>query len=155
MKKIPLFLLILFTPCLIRAQHDNSSVNKNTQKVWIKNKITEIKKTGLYVLPVAEPEINITPGYESCSFSLTRDSRIVFPDKSHLDIFMHSSHSNPVIGDVSIAITSKGKTFVNYGHICGGSIAFVQSQPTAPKEATEFIKNFKADTDDSGWIKWK
>ncbi|OPZ98564.1 MAG: hypothetical protein BWY70_01188 [Bacteroidetes bacterium ADurb.Bin408] len=133
MKKLLFFCFFIPISYTLYAQHGNYNVNIDTRKVWIQNKINEIKKSGLYVLPVVEPEINETPDFTNCFYNFIRDARITFPDKSRIDIFLHSSHSNPTIGDVSIAITDKGKAHVNYGHICGGTITFFSKKPTAPE----------------------
>ena len=48
-------------------------------------------------------------------------------------------------------MTNEGKTYVNYGHICGGLIHFYAISGEIPKSSNDFFTHFLSDTDDLKW----
>lgn len=138
----------------LSAQHDKKEVNEQAQKAWIKNTLLKHSSIHLDSLPIVEPDIRILPDFSRCSYRLSENSRIIFKDKSWAAIYINSSHSDKVVGDICILVSSKKKKYVNFGHICGGIIHFESKIGTIPENIKDFVQRFVSDTDKSGWMKY-
>ena len=137
------------------AQHHASKVKKALQQKWIKKTIHQLKKDDtMKLLKLTEPAINSAPGFTMISYRINGDTRIQCASGDWIYFRAHSMHDDSEVGDVCLAITDKGKTFVNYGHICGGIIHFIHKGDQIPHDAHEFQTKFISDTDELAWIKW-
>lgn len=79
-------------------------------------------------------------------------SRLVFEDGSFLIFKNHSVYDDATIGDITLVINERNVIYKNEGHICGGTINFVEFNQKEIKTSLDFIRYFKSDTDDKGWI---
>jgi hypothetical protein len=70
-------------------------------------------------------------------------------------IITTSSHNNPEIGDVSVAIDNRKNVYYNEGHVCGGIIHFETMQLRKLKTSKEFFASFISDTDSMSWKRLK
>jgi hypothetical protein len=64
-----------------------------------------------------------------------------------------SSHKNPEVGDITLAIDSKGIIFQNNGHVCGGIIHFETYKTGIPESSDAFFEYYESDTDGIRWEK--
>jgi len=70
-------------------------------------------------------------------------------------IVLHSSHTDKEIGDISVAIDTQMRIFVNAGHVCGGIVHFEAKDVLLAKDADDFFSRFVSDTDDKRWQRLK
>lgn len=70
-------------------------------------------------------------------------------------LFLFSSHQNPAVGDVIIAISDKRKVYVNNGHVCGGIVHFQSFKISKPSSFQEFIAHFSPEISPSIWRQYR
>jgi len=130
-------------------------------KAWIEKLVAE-QRNGV---PYAEncawvyPQVNAAPGFEKVSYRLREGCCISFKNGKIIRFLFHSSHADPEVGDVILAIDEGGKVFVNFSHICGGIVHFEymkkeygkQQLPVVPVDPDQFFENFVCDTDGQAW----
>jgi hypothetical protein len=150
---IALYFLSIAFPKLY-AQHGAERVSQQAQKSWINNMLHNHSVIQRDSIIVVEPVIQVLEDYTICSFRLFESSRIFFKDKTWADIYIHSSHSDPAIGDICFLISSTKKKYLNLGHICGGTIQLESSLAKVPENLKDFVKRFVSDTDKSPWTKF-
>jgi hypothetical protein len=137
------------------GQH-NEKVNKKKQKEWIEKNIVKLQKNNeLKLVKPLEPSINSAPEFTAISYRLNGDSRIQCSGGEWIFFRLHSMHENSEVGDVCLAITNKGKVFVNYEHICGGMVHFIDKTTKIPQDANDFFARFSSDTDNLPFTRWK
>ncbi len=133
--------------------HNHSQINGDIRLAAIDQMVKELK--------------NILPDetHESLSFEKIRQENgikysIRLFEKGFLRLsgtdwiyFLSSSaHNNPDVGDITLAIDSKGKIFENSGHVCGGIIHFETVKIGVPATSNDFFEFYESDTDG---VKWK
>jgi hypothetical protein len=139
----------------LKGQGCETPANKAKQKKWIKTTIAGLKKDKtLAVVAVTETEIQSVPGFKMISYRVNGPTRILCSGGEWIYFKPHSGHESSDIGDVCIAITEKGRIYINYGHICGGIVHFINKKGELPADASEFFDAFISDTDDKPWIAW-
>lgn len=87
------------------------------------------------------------------STRLVQNGILYFQDGSYLKMIAHSAHENPEIGDITLAMDSGGRMYVNTGHVCGGIIHFITHKKLSNCRIRHFVKHFVSDTDDQRWKK--
>ena len=107
-------------------------------------------------IEVIEPSIYDLPDMQKISYRINGGWGLIkFRDKKTIVIAVHSSHENPLIGDVSVAVLEDNTIFINTGHVCGNIIHFMHLSSSIPADSDEFLKNFYSDTDQISWQKWQ
>jgi hypothetical protein len=136
-------------------EHSKALVVASKRKKWIKTAIKSIQQIKIdSTIKASEPHIVNVPEYHKVAYRITDCNTIKFLNGDSVLICLHSVHQDPQVGDVSIAIDSKRKSYVNYGHICGGMINFERMSIIPPIDIVDFIQNFVSDTDKEKWKKW-
>ena len=130
MFRLLFFLTLLAILSQANAQHaDNSLINIEKRNEWIQSTSKELK--------------NIKPGdsYKKVDLKITeynnkvkhsvrilKEGMLDLPNGNWIYITTSSSHNNPEIGDIILAIDNKRRIFYNEGHVCGGIIHFETDQ---------------------------
>lgn len=81
-------------------------------------------------------------GELSYQYELTNKAYQKFKKRSWIKMISLSSHENPDIGDVTLAITNKGKVYINRGHICGNVVTFHSQNKLSRLTALKFLTNY-------------
>ena len=103
-----------------------------------------------------EPSIYDLPDLQKISYRIIGSWGLIkCRDKKTIVIGVHSSHEDPLIGDVSVAFLEDSSIFVNTGHVCGNIIHFMHLSSLIPADTEEFLNNFYSDTDQISWQKWQ
>jgi hypothetical protein len=139
------------------AQHTNESlIVPEKRNGWIQaaakdlmNKTPDsaLQKTSVTELGI-EDKIRL-------SVRVQKQAWIDLPGGNWIYIVTNSSHDDPKIGDVSVAIDNRQNLFYNDGHVCGGIIHFETTKLKKLNTGKEFFTNFVSDTDDMMWKKLK
>lgn len=66
-------------------------------------------------------------------------------------IVAHSSHLKDNVGDLSLAISARGKLYQHEGHVCGGFIGFIGTNMVPPATSQAFFEAFIDDVDNRPW----
>ncbi len=160
---------VVFGPFKGMRSLDNghTSVMRDTikAKAWIEAMVREMRGQEVFCSDcrIAEPAINDAAGFERISYRLRDHVQLAFSNGSKVEVRCHSSHQDPEVGDVTLAMDTEGLVFVNFSHICGGIVQFYDSnfsgepggKPVLPKDAGTFFSKYLCDTDDAGWELWK
>lgn len=155
-KILTIVVSILFYSNLSFAQHNETEVNKEIQKKWINETIMYLKKhDSLQLMDLAEPKISSTPEFNRISYRIINKGKIHCSGGEWIYITMHSIHEDKEIGDICLAISDKGKLFVNYGHVCGGIVHFIDKSAKIPEDANDFFDRFVSDINEDKWVKWQ
>lgn len=138
------------------AQHTDNKINKAMQQQWIENTIVELKKSDAFssFKPI-KADIKSFPEYSLVSYRIYGKVRLQCADGEWIYFKSNSSHTNSEVGDVCLAISDKGKVYVNYGHICGGIVHFNDKSNQTPRDANDFFTRFNSDIDNQPWVIWK
>lgn len=89
------------------------------------------------------------------SFRIVEYGLIKLENGDWVYIRTHSSHEDETVGDISLAISSDKKLYINYGHVCGGIINFQAYDIQTMISSEEFFRLCKSDTDDQSWEPYK
>ncbi len=155
-KILTIVVFMLLYSNLSFAQHNETTVNKTIQKKWILETIKDLKKKdSLQFLELTEPKIISNPDNNRISYRIIKKGRIQCSGGDWIYITMHSMHENKEIGDVCIGISNNGETFVNYSHVCGGIVHFIDKSVTIPEDANDFFNRFISDANEQKWVKWE
>jgi hypothetical protein len=140
----------------VNAQGCKSEVNRSVQKKWIKKTVIELKKNkGLAAMKVTEAAIQSTADFKMVSYRVYGVTKIICTNGDWICFQPHSSHDGKNAGDVCVAITGQGSIFVNYGHICGGMVHYINNKGELPSTPADFFSSYISDTDEKHWEKWK
>jgi hypothetical protein len=147
----PIFLCILLPRGF--SQHGNLNVViESVQKRWIDHKIKEFRQLDWdQIAPVSLPEEQSFDGFYQLSYRIQGEGIIHFSDGSWVYLISNSIHDNQEIGDITLAIDSDGKAFVNYGHVCGGLIHFITNKEYSFIDTGIFFEHFLGDADYTPW----
>lgn len=134
------------------AQHsDNSLIVDEKRNNWL-----EIQKNELQDFKPVETtnrlEIKKT---KKLSVRVKKDGLIELKNRKWIYIITNSSHTDPEIGDISLAIDNRKNVYYNAGHICGGIIHFETKKLTKLNRPKEFFDYFICDIEGSTWQKIK
>ncbi len=139
----------------INGHREGADVSERQQNRWIRNSIRELKKFSPEKCqnPI-EPRVIELSDYYRKSFRLAGgEGCILFSNGDWIFMVSNSTHDNPRIGDITLAIDSNGRIYKNEGHVCGGIIHFVNNVKMETDTANCFFDHFKSDTDNMGWIR--
>jgi len=138
--------------CTSMQQHESEPLSKRKQKAWIREMKKDLARASVDAnLPLIEPAVVNVKDYQSVTYRVQARSKIICTNGDWLVIHPHSSHQADEVGDICLALTDKGKFYVNYGHVCGGIIHFQSLDTIKPASAEDFISRFRSDTDDKAW----
>jgi hypothetical protein len=131
-------------------EHGSVKADKTRQKEWIEAVLESRHQTEMMAEEIF-PSVSDAKGYEKVNYRVAGPSKIIMGNKDTLFITIHSSHYDPEIGDISLAWCRRGGIYVNFGHICGNLINFMNNNTKLPKSARIFLRDFRSDTDDERW----
>jgi hypothetical protein len=106
-------------------------------------------------LQVIESREIVLEDYYQHSYRLIEEGYVEFSDGSCLCMITNSSHRDPYVGDLTLAMDREGRMYINQGHICGEIIHFIIEEKLEIKSSEEFLRYFVSDTDDSGWLRYE
>jgi hypothetical protein len=141
------------------AQRQHVEAVRDTMKLrqWTARCIEEMQQemlaSGFGHYQLIEAETSTEPGYEYMSYRVIDHSRIVFSEGRFLLFRLHSSHEDALVGDVVVAMDSRGTPYFHYGHVCGGMVHFVSRQADLVVEEGTFFARFASDVSDLKWVK--
>jgi hypothetical protein len=139
------------------AQHTNESlIVQEKRNGWIQLVATDL----MNIIPDSAKQVTSVTALETeneirFSVRIQKEARIDLPGGNWIYIITNSSHDDPEIGDVSVAIDNTKKLFYNEGHVCGGIINFETTKLKKLNSGREFFKYFISDTDNMNWKKIK
>ncbi len=137
--------------------HISLDFDLNKRNEWI-IKMADIlsKRQTESEIQVIEPSIYDLPDLQKISYRINGGWGLIkCRNEKTITIGVHSSHEDPLIGDVSVAFLEDSSIFVNTGHVCGNIIHFMHISSSIPADTEEFLKNFYSDTDQISWQKWQ
>ncbi len=141
---------VLFNP------HSSVKVIENKRIIWVNNMIDSINIiSDSEEIEISIPTITDIQDSKMISYRIYQKGKIVFPDGKFIVLVLHSAHGDPEIGDVALAVQKDGFVYINFGHVCGEMVHFVNYSTEIPVSAIDFFKSFISDTDDEKWKKWK
>ena len=146
--------LVLFCVATVYGQHsDPSTIDLEKRALWIDQAMMEMLKINPdTVSNILEPEItDLGEAYYSLSYRLKKPGIIRFSKKDWIYLMPSSSHDDPEVGDITLAMNKKKKFFINEGHICGGIIHFMTTSRITASSSDQFFENFVSDTDSMPW----
>jgi hypothetical protein len=154
-----LFLIYLHPKSYAQSETPIQSEIKISEKLsskqveWLNDQVKLIKNYDDFL--ISEPAVKTSEGFKNISFRIKAFSKIKFSSGIEIRFNLHSSHTDPNVGDLSIAITSDGLIYYNFGHVCGGIIHFESKSDKLPQSSEDFFNTFKSDTDDKLWVLWQ
>lgn len=156
MKPIAILLMCCLWQSVVYSQHQGEAADPAARKAWVKATVKILKtEANRAAFSIAEPRIIDLPDLQLVSYRVQGDIRIACTDGGWVYIRPHSSHENARIGDVSVAVDSRGRAYVHFGHICGGSIRFSSERVHPPATPEDFFLHFLDDEEDKPWARWK
>jgi len=155
MKRFSITILIVIfsaSSYFVYAQHHcKANIDSVKQHEWIKQTASTMYNLKPGDFPKIEPGIQESGDFYMISYKLKSQGSIRLSSGAYIFLMSNSSHENPVVGYITVAIDNKNNIFVNYGHVCGGIINFECNKKILLKSSTDFFDNF---TDDTGGTKW-
>ena len=149
------FILIL-APCTIKSQETSADIDPIKRQAWI-------DKTALYlktvdpdtVVEIIELRTRQADGLIYHKYKVSNEGIIKWENGDWAYIVLHSQHRDEAIGDLALAIDNKGKFYLHYGHVCGGTMGYVLRSKKLRKKRKHFFKMFFDNVDDLFWQKLK
>lgn len=137
--------------------HISLDFDLNKRNVWIKKMADSLSvRNSESDIEVIEPSIYDLPDLKKVSYRINGGFGIIrCRNEKEIIIGVHSSHEDPMIGDISVAFLENNIIFINTGHVCGNIIHFICLSSSIPEDTEEFLKNFYSDTDQISWQKWQ
>ncbi len=136
-----------------KGNHATRIADNPERDKWIQKSVQELRqliKTGLDTQMV-KPQIIEYEDIREVSYRVVDQGNIRCENGEIIRIVLHSSHTNKEIGDISVAVDTQLRIFVNKGHVCGGIVHFETKDVVLPKDADDFFSRFVSDTDDERW----
>jgi len=140
-----------------QAQHaDHLRISEKNQRTWLKKTASLLKK----MTPDTCSRVSEIKRYDfgdskKVAFRIVEYGLIKLENGDWVYILTHSSHEDETVGDISMAISSDKKLYVNYGHVCGGIINFQAYDIQSLSSSEEFFRLCKSDTDGISWEPYK
>lgn len=143
-----------FVPAKYQNAHQNpEAVDTTKRNAWINQAIDSLllhlNTSGLKNAAINQRSRDEQP-YLTCRII---DAGYLTLGNDTCFIFLQSSHQNASIGDVILAISDKGRVYVNDGHVCGGIVHFQSSSLLKPGSFKDFIDRFTPELSTSEWRK--
>jgi len=150
-------MVLLVSSLLLYSQNINGPLAISHQEQWIDSTINQLQAS----LPVFEKAVPLMPllydlpDKPAVKYKIRGNGLIRCENGGWIYLLTHSAHEDPVVGDVTIAITGKGEVYINFSHICGASQNFRSSERKLPSSPGDFFNRFVSDIDGMGWEKHK
>lgn len=157
MKKTAFYLVVLLFSINISglSQHANHSlIDESKRKARIEEVIAELRdySPDETTESLSFQEKIIENGHKY-SVRIIEKGFVRLSNTEWVYFISESSHKNPEVGDITLAIDSHGCVFKNYGHVCGGIVHFESYTSGIPQKSHAFFENYECDTDESKWMK--
>jgi len=91
--------------------------------------------------------------YYACSYRVDGPGMIRISDTEWIFLVPSSSHDNPEVGDITLAMDQKKRFYMNEGNICGGIIHFQTHDRFELTKSRQFFKYFVSDTNSVRWVR--
>ena len=152
-----LSLSLLLLPTSLSAQrHSRIEVKPAARKKWVRQTRRVLKQISPHTaserVPVWTQNID---GLIKQSYSVESAGLILFEADDWVYVALHSSHDNPKIGDVAIAIDQDGNQYYHLGHVCGGAIDYETTSEKLYTTSEEFFQHFEDSIDERSWYPLK
>lgn len=146
-------IIILLSGLPTFSQHvDNNGVDEAKRTEWLEQMISKLRDVKPDTCSaIVQPKITEVDDYYRLSYRFTAPGCIRFENGESVFITLNSSHDNPEIGDVSMAVDNRSRVFVNFGHVCGGIIHFIIEQKIEIHSVDDFFQYTISDTDSKSW----
>jgi len=137
--------------------HTSLDLDLHKRNEWIKKMAVSLsKRNSGSNFEIIEPSFYNLPDLKKVSYRIINGLGIIkCRNEDEIAIVFHSSHQEPMIGDISVALLDNNVIFINTGHVCGNIIHFISPSLSIPENAEEIFKNFYSDTDQVKWQKWQ
>lgn len=91
-------------------------------------------------IEVIEPSIYDLPDLKKVSYRINGGFGIIrCRNEKEIVIGVHSSHEDPMIGDILVAFLENSIIFINTGHVCGNIIHIICLSSSIPEDTEEFL----------------
>jgi hypothetical protein len=159
MKRLSIFLSVVLFGLSISTfsqHHKQSDVNNEKRTAAIKQMVLDLTNffPDRFTDSLIFKEVKSENGNKH-SIRLIEKGILRLSTADWIYFLSSSSHNNPEIGDITLAIDSKGNIFQNNGHVCGGIIHFETTKNGIPTNSEAFFKFFESDTDGVKWEIYK
>lgn len=101
-----------------------------------------------------EPSVIHYDTFYQKSYRLLKSGCITFDDGVTIFLQSFSSHDDNTHLDLTIALDSNGRVFLNRGHVCGGIINFITNNKLDITGVDDFFRDYVSDTDDQPWVEY-
>ena len=151
--------LLLLSPAFqaFTQSHAGQEIVETQRKRWIKKSVRQLKSdfSAMSCENPIEPRVVDIEGLYLKAYRLNGpEGCIYFPNGDYIYLLAHSSHNDPKIGDVTLAIDRHKQIFINTGHVCGGIINFYIDTESEIISSQDFFELFMSDCDDCKWKKF-
>lgn len=149
------FTMIVIGLALLRVSfgqhHDPLKVSQKDQEKWLKQTSGMMLGFKPGDSPLMDAHITAYDEYYKISYRLMKTGYIQLENQSWIYFISSSSHDNPEIGDITVAMDNQKRFFINRGHICGGMIHFQSEKKIDLRTPDDFFTNFREDVDNDPW----
>jgi len=151
--RLTLTLIIAFLCSAVSAQHtDEAKFSAKEQQKWLKKSASEMAR----FIPDSSPgpiipHITETDDFYQITYRLEGKGWINFANGAWIYMISSSAHTNPEVGDITLAMDDKKHFYINKSHVCGGIVHFQCRKRIILKSPNDFFNNFESDTDNIPW----
>lgn len=137
----------------VSGQHtDSSKFSNSAQKKWIRTATREMRNFNAGDSTVIIlPKVVDYDGFYQISLRFTKPGIIHLNNNGWILFRFNSAHHDQVVGDITLAMDSSRKFYVNFGHVCGGIVRYNAFKPEALGSSGDFFEQFVSDTDTIHW----
>ena len=132
---------------------DQTLVKPEKRQEWINQMKKEIVKlnpdTVHHILEASI--VDLGAEYYTFSYRLKTTGLIQISPNEWIYLTSSSSHNNPEVGDITIAIDQDRQFYINEGHVCGGIVHFRTETKIDLKTSKQFFEYFRSDIDSIPW----
>ena len=134
--------------------HDQNRIDAEKRTAGIEQMVLDLKKISVdeTTESLIFKEIKLENG-SKYSIRLIEKGFLRLSNNDWIYFLSSSSHKNPAVGDITLAIDCRGIIFQNNGHVCGGIIHFETYKTGIPRSSDEFFEYYESDTDGIKWEK--
>ncbi len=133
--------------------HGAHEINDEARNAWIRQKALDLKS---YQPGSDQHEIPWQQSYRVDAYvtgcRVSKSGILRMGTSEWVYVETSSSHDQPEVGDVIIAIDSKGNLYQHHGHVCGGIINFRSTDTEIPSSSEDFFRKFTDDVQEMPWI---
>lgn len=135
----------------------NKYINKDSRNLWVENAIKYMVSEldistceNIHIKEYISEEHDYYKQY--IKLDVENISKLIFEDGSYLIFNSQSVYNDREIGDITLAINENNLVYMNDGHVCGGLINFIDLNKNKIKSSHDFIRYFKSETENKGWV---